>query len=165
MQTRPIVILDIAIDDNNGVSHYFLMVTIFLLSSMGICMIFGFVLLFISMSCTQHLKCCTSLYNHLMTEEEQKQQDQVLDHFEYASEWLDSQKQILGIMTADDVVDSLSECKKVLMKTLENEENHLQESFDKWNEKLQHHEKQHNKLSFEIDELKKVLENQVYLEN
>ena len=155
----PLLSSDIAIDDNNGVSHYFLMVTIFLLSSMGICMIFGFVLLFISMSCTQHLKCCASLYNHLMTEEEQDQQDQVLDHFEYASEWLDSQKQILGIMTADDVVDSLSECKKVLMKTLENEENHLQESFDKWNEKLQHHEKQHNKLSFEIDELKKVLEN------
>jgi hypothetical protein len=147
------------VSSNEFEAPYVFFATIFLLASTVLCMVLGIGLFILSLSYVQHLKCFTKLYNHLLTEEEQEQQDQIMDHFEHASEWLEQQKQILGIMTAEDVVDSLSECKKVLMKTLQNEEVQLQENLTKWDEKLKHYQSQHLKLSSEIDELKKVLEN------
>ena len=50
----------------------------------------------------------------------------MLDHFEYAKEWLDKQKHVL-IMTAADIIKSLDAYKTLLMNALETEQEHGRE--------------------------------------
>ena len=144
---------------NDASSDYTAFVTVVIVCSTCVCVIFGTLLCILAMPCTKSFKGFSKIRDYLMSEQEHLQKDKRIDHFEYAKEWLDTQKHVLEIMTEADIVKSLDECKLLLTKTLETEQEHLAESMVKWTEKLKFHEKRHKKLSSEIDALKKVLEN------
>ena len=144
---------------NDASPEYTAFVAAMLVGSTAICIVFGALLCVLAMPCIKRCNGITMLRDYLMSEEEHTQKDKILDHFEYAKEWLDSQKHVFEIMTEADIVKSLDACKKLLVKALETEQEHLAESLTKWTEKLDFHEKQHKKLSSEIDALKIVLEN------
>ena len=95
------------------------------------CIVLGALLCVLAMPCEKRCNRLSMLRDYLMSEEELSQKDKMLDHFEYAKEWLDKQKHVLEIMTAADIVKSLDACKTLLMNALETEQEHLAESLTK----------------------------------